>query len=68
MKSLAFEFESEQELRETVKKMWEGHGVSGEMAIRPIAGGRWRLEIHAEKELRESTLEKFATYRVEAGD
>jgi hypothetical protein len=68
MKLLAFEFESEKELRDTVKKLWESLGVSGELAVRPLAGDRWRLELTAEKELRETTLEKFAQYRVEAGD
>lgn len=68
MQVLAFEFESEKELRDTVNRMWDGLGVSGELSVRPISGGRWRLEITAEKELRESTLDKFAQYRVEAGD
>jgi hypothetical protein len=68
MKLLAFEFESEKELRDTVKKLWESLGVSGELAVRPLECDRWRLELTAEKELRETTLEKFAQYRVEAGD
>lgn len=65
---ITFEFESEKELRETVKKFWDGLNVSGELAVRPLGNGRWRLEIMAEKDLRESTLEKFAQYRVENGD
>lgn len=68
MQNLDFEFDSEKELRDVVKKLWDGLGVSGEMAIRPLGNGRWRLELHSEKELRDSTLEKFAPYRVEAGD
>lgn len=68
MKVLAFEFESEKELRDTVKKLWESLGVTGELAVRPLADGRWRLEINSEKEIRDATLEKFAQYRVEAGD
>lgn len=52
-------------MRETVKKLWDHHNVSGEMSIRPLAGGKWRVEIHAEKDLRESTLQKFAEYRIE---
>jgi hypothetical protein len=68
VQSLEFEFENEKDMREIVKKLWDGLGVSGEMAVRPLSGGRWRLEINAEKEVRESTLEKFAAYRVDKGD
>lgn len=68
MQFLTFEFESEKDLRETVKKLWEQYGVSGELAIRPLSGDRWRLEITSEKDLRDSTLEKFAQFRTENGD
>lgn len=66
MQHLVFEFPTEKEMRDTVQKLWEGHGVSGEMSYRPASGGKWRLEVYSEKELRDSTLEKFAPYRVEA--
>ncbi|MDF2631045.1 MAG: hypothetical protein K0R39_4876 [Symbiobacteriaceae bacterium] len=65
MQYLSFEFENEKEMRETVKKLWDTHNVSGELSIRPIANGRWRVEVTSEKDLRDSTLEKFAQYRVE---
>lgn len=68
MQQLTFEFESEQDMRETVNKLWEGLGATGEMQIRPAGNGRWRVELNTEKELRESALEKFAAFRVEAGD
>lgn len=68
METLAFEFDTEKELRDTVKKLWEGLNVTGELAVRPLNGGRWRLEVTPEKELRESTLEKLSPYRVEMGD
>lgn len=68
MQFLSFEFDNEKDKTETVKKLWETLGVSGEMAIRPLANGRWRVDITSEKELRDSTLEKFEKYRVEAGD
>lgn len=66
MQHMVFEFPTEKEMRETVNKLWDGLNVSGEMAIRPQKDGTWRLEVYSEKELRESTLEKFASYRVEA--
>ncbi|MBP2017749.1 hypothetical protein J2Z79_001134 [Symbiobacterium terraclitae] len=65
MQYLVFEFPTEKEMRDTVKKLWDGYNVSGEMMIRPLSGGKWRVEVHTEKELRESTLEKFADYRIE---
>ena len=68
MQYLAFEFDSEKDMRETVKKLWDVHNVSGELSIRPVANNRWRVDVISEKELRESTLEKFAQWRVEAGD
>lgn len=68
LQHLVFEFSSEKELREVQSKMWDHHAISGEMAARPLPGGRWRLELWAEKDVRENILEKFAAYRVEAGD
>lgn len=65
MQYLTFEFESEKELRETMKKLWEHYGVTGEVNMRPVTGGRWRLDVISEKELRDSTLEKFSQLRVE---
>jgi hypothetical protein len=66
MQFLSFEFDNEKDKNETVKKLWETYGVSGEMAIRPLGNGRWRVDITSEKELRDSTLEKFEKFRVEA--
>lgn len=68
MQYLAFEFETEQEMKDTVKKLWEVMGVTGELAARPVANNRWRIELSSEKELRDSALEKFAKFRVEDGD
>ncbi len=67
MQHLMFEFESQAAMEEAAKRLWEHHGVSGEMSARPLPGGRWRLEIHAEKELRTNTLEKYDQFRVEPG-
>jgi hypothetical protein len=68
MQYLAFEFDTEKEMQEVVKKLWDQLGVTGELAVRPLANGRWRVDLAAEKELRDSTLEKLEKYRVEAGD
>lgn len=68
MQHMVFEADSKEQLQELADKLWNNHGVSGEMALRPIANNRWRLEISPEKDVRESVVEKFAQYRVEAGD
>lgn len=68
MQYLTFECATEAELRDLAKKLWEQHGVTGEMHMRAASGGKWRLEIASEKELRDTTLEKFAAYRLETGD
>ena len=68
MQYLAFEFDNEKEMRDTAKRLWEQYGVSGETSMRPLGNGRWRLEITSEKDLRDSTLEKFEKFRVEVGD
>lgn len=68
MQHLVFEFDSEKDLREISAKLWDQNGISGEMAMRPLSGGRWRLELWTEKDVRENTLEKYTPYRVEAGD
>lgn len=63
MQHLVFEFENEKDCREIAKKLMEQYGVSGEIHFQPMPGGRWRLQVHSEKDLRESTLEKFAQFR-----
>lgn len=68
METFAFEFDSEQEMRDTVKRLWDDTGVTGELAIRPLGDGRWRLEVTPEKEIRANILEKLSAYRVEMGD
>lgn len=68
MQYLTFEFENKETMRDVVKKLWEHYGVTGEMQIVPLAEDKWRVDVASEKDLRESTLEKFAEYRVAAGD
>lgn len=67
MQQLIFEFETREAMEDAARRLWEHHGVSGEMGARPMPGGRWRLEIHAEKELRPAVLEKYEPFRVEPG-
>lgn len=68
MQYLVFEFDTEKELREVVDKLWNKYNASGELRVRAISGGRWRLEMNTEKEIRDATLEQFSVYRAEPGD
>jgi hypothetical protein len=65
LQSFVLEFDNEKDLREASKKLWDGLKVTGEMGVKPLGNGRWRLEVNSEKEIRESSLEKFKDYRVE---
>lgn len=67
MHSFAFEFENEADVRETAKKLVEDLDVTGEINIKPLGDGRWRMEVSSERELRESTLEKLKGYRRDGG-
>lgn len=67
MQVISFEFDSERDLQDATKKLWEDLKVTGEMQIKPIGNGRWRIDLNSEKDLRESTLEKFPGKRVNLG-
>lgn len=65
MQYLTFEFDKESEMREVARRLWNGLGVTGELHMIPQPGGRWRLIVNSEKELRESTLKQFDAFRVD---
>ncbi len=59
------EFDNERDLRAAEKKLWGRLGIRGELGIRPLDKGRWLMEVHSEKNLRETTLEKLPGRMVE---
>lgn len=59
IQSFGFEFESEEEMLSVADKLWKKHGVTGEMEMYPVKEGKWRLNVHSEKQVRDSTLEKL---------
>lgn len=63
MQSYTFEFENEHDLRETAGKLLDDLDVTGEVNIRPLGDGRWRMEVNSERELREATLSKLKGYK-----
>ncbi len=62
--SFALEFDDEATLRKAVDKLWEKHEISGELEIRPLESGKWRLQVHSEKQLRDSTIDSLGGKRV----
>lgn len=64
--SFALEFPDEPTMRKAVDKLWGKHEISGELEIRPLDEGRWRLQVHSEKQIRESTIESLGGIRVKA--
>lgn len=64
--SFALEFADEKTLRKAVDKLWDKHEISGELEIQPLDEGKWRLQVHSEKQVRESTIESLGGTRVKA--
>lgn len=61
----ALEFTSESELEAALRRLRQ-QDVTGEFHVRPSDGGRsWRLTVYAEKNLRDSTIEKLGGKRVD---
>lgn len=66
IQSFALEFDNEQEMLKIADKLWNHHNVTGEIEMLPLSDGRWRINVHSEKQLRDSTLEKLEGKRVQA--
>lgn len=65
MMYFALDFEKEAEVRAAAEALWKKHRVTGELSVRRLDNGKWRLEVNSEKQLRESTIDKFNGKRVE---
>jgi len=66
LQSFAMVFDSKDVLRRSANRLIKRHGVTGEIEIRPLGGGKWLLQVSSEKDLRASTLEKLSGKRVDA--
>jgi len=66
VQSFSLLFKSEKDLRQSTSRLIKKYGVTGEIEIRPLAGGEWLLQVFSEKNLRESTIENLAGKRIEA--
>lgn len=65
MMVVALEFDDEKALEAAVRRLRQGLGVTGELAIKPLETGGWRLTVYSEKTLRESSLERLGGRRVD---
>lgn len=65
MHVVIMEFERESDLHEAADYLWNKAGVTGELNIKPAGKGVWRMELIAEKAVRQSVLEKLKGRRVE---
>lgn len=59
-------FDTEEALRQGARRLITKHGVTGEIEMKPLPGGKWLLEVSSEKDLRDTTLEKLQGKRVDA--
>lgn len=64
--SFAWEYDNREDLDETAKHLWNKLGITGELDIVPLEGDRWRLTVHSERPIRESTLESLKGESVQA--
>jgi len=66
VQSVGFEFESEEEMLKAAKKLWNKHGISGELEMAAAGNNKYRLNIHSEKPLRDSLLNQIPGKRTQA--
>lgn len=66
MHSIAFEFETEDEMKQVSYELWEKHKISGEFEMYPTKEGRYRLHVFSEKPIKESILEKIDAKKVQS--
>lgn len=65
MYSIAFEFETEQEMQSIAEQLYKKHGITGEFEMYPTSGGRYRLHICSEKPIKDNILEKLPGKKVQ---
>ena len=63
MQSFALEFEDGGDLEGVAARLWERLAITGEMELKWLGNGRWRVEVWAENGVRPKALEdlKVAT-------
>ncbi|NLJ74859.1 MAG: hypothetical protein GX331_07705 [Firmicutes bacterium] len=64
--SVGFEFETEETMLTVAEKLWTKYGVTGELEMYPTSNQKYRLNIHSEKQIKESILDKVPGKRMQA--
>lgn len=59
MHLLVMEFDNDKHLQEAIDHLWKKLKISGELNVRALGKGGWRLELLAEKPVRAVTIEKL---------
>ncbi len=59
MYAIAYEFETEEQMRLVADQLWNKHGITGEFEMHQTGSGRFRLHIYSEKQIKDSVLEKL---------
>ncbi|NLN17448.1 MAG: hypothetical protein GX182_09075 [Firmicutes bacterium] len=62
--SFVLDFNSREEMDQVANKLWKQHKITGEMEMIPLPGGKWRLSVHSEKQLRQSTIDALPGKRI----
>jgi len=57
--SIAYEFETEEEMQRVADQLWNKHGITGEFEMYKTGNGRFRLHIYSEKQIKDSVLDKL---------
>lgn len=65
MNTIALEFATEQEMQAAADKLWNRHGITGELEMFQTPSGTFRLHVYSEKPIRESLIEKLPGKRVQ---
>jgi hypothetical protein len=63
--SIAFEFETEEQMQSVADKLWNKHGITGEFEMFQTNTGSFRLHIFSEKPIKDSVIEKIPGKKVQ---
>ncbi len=64
--SFSLEFEDREELDKVFNQIWKKKQVTGEIEKLPLKDGKWRLNVHSEKPIRQATIDSLAGTQVKA--
>jgi hypothetical protein len=64
MQSIVLEFDTEAEMEDALRHVWEKLAVSGEAVAQQLPEGGFRLEIVSEKPIKANTLDKLGGRQV----